>query len=132
MFWWNWWVNVAVATGTITAVLVALFGDAFRAKFFPPKLSLELANRNGEATRVQGSAGQEEARYYHVRVSNSRRWSPANQVQIVLLQVEEPDPNRNLQVVWRGDIPNRVETSTALPHCTHHWRRGVRGPLQCR
>lgn len=50
----NWWVNVAVAAGTISAVLVALFGEAFRTKFFPPKLSLELANSNGEATRVQG------------------------------------------------------------------------------
>jgi hypothetical protein len=105
MFWWNWWVNVAVAAGTIGAVLVALFGEAFRSKFFPPKLSLELANTNGEATRVQMGAGQEEARYYHVRVSNSRRWSPANEVQIVLLQVEEAGPNGNLQVVWRGDIP---------------------------
>ena len=27
MFWWNWWVNVAAAAGTISAVLVALFGE---------------------------------------------------------------------------------------------------------
>ena len=36
---------------------------------------------------------------------NSRRWSPASEVQILLLQVEEPGPNGNLQVTWRGDIP---------------------------
>src|SRR5207244_2254587 len=101
----TWWVNVAVAIGTIGAVLVALFGDAFRAKFFPPKLSLELSNGNGEAIRVQvGSDRTEQARYYHLRVANSRRWSPANEVQIVLLQVEEPGLNGDLQVIWRGDI----------------------------
>jgi len=29
-FWWNWWVNAAVAFGTLTAAFVALFGQAFR------------------------------------------------------------------------------------------------------
>jgi hypothetical protein len=47
----------------------------------------------------------EQARYYHLRVSNLRRWSPAKGVQIVLLQVEEPGPDGTLQVTWRGDIP---------------------------
>jgi hypothetical protein len=36
-FWWNWWINAAVAVATFLAVLVALFGQAFRAKFFPAK-----------------------------------------------------------------------------------------------
>ncbi len=106
MFWWNWWVKFAVAIGTIGAVAVALFGQAFRAKFFPAKLSLRLADGNGEATRVRMAGGQDEqARYYHLRVSNSRRWSPAKEIQIVLLQVEEPGPSGALEVIWRGDIP---------------------------
>ena len=96
LFWWNWWPQLAVAVGTIGAVLVALFGQAFRAKFFPPKLSLRLENTSGEA--IQESAWK--ARYYHLRVSNSRRWSPAHEVRVVLLREEEPGPNEDLQVIW--------------------------------
>ncbi len=106
MFWWNLSVNVAVAIGTIGAVLVALFGQAFRGKFFPPRLSLRLTDGNGEATRVTIDGGRtEQARFYHLVVSNTRRWSPAHEVRIVLLQVEEPGPTGALQVTWEGDIP---------------------------
>ena len=101
LFWWKWWPQVAVAVGTIGAVLVALFGQAFRAKFFPPKLSLRLENTSGEA--IQESAWK--ARYYHLRVSNSRRWSPAHEVRVVLLREEEPGPNEELQVTWSGNVP---------------------------
>lgn len=47
----------------------------------------------------------EDSRYYHLRVSNARRWSPATQVQVVLLQVEEPAANEEFQIIWTGAIP---------------------------
>ncbi|HXF76019.1 MAG TPA: hypothetical protein VNN13_07995 [Methylomirabilota bacterium] len=112
-FWWNWWINAAVALATFLAVLVALFGQAFRAKFFPPKLSLRLLNPDGEKavarlTWIEGGETRErmeDCRYYHLRVANSRRWSPATQVQVMLLQVEEPGPNGSLKIQWTGAIP---------------------------
>lgn len=105
--------DIAIAAGTIGAVIVALFGQAFRAKFFPPKLSISLADESGEATMLsimppQGSnvpARITEARFYHLRVTNARRWSPATDTRIVLLQSEEPGPDGQLQVRWTGDIP---------------------------
>jgi len=111
--WWRVALDVAVALGTVGAVVVALFGQAFRSKFFPPKLSLTLAGEFGEATRVavvppEGSGQQprqEAARYFHLRVENMRRWSPATAVHVVLLQVEEPGPDGKLQVRWTGDVP---------------------------
>src|SRR4051794_1428893 len=36
------WAHVATAIGTLLAVLVALYSDWFRAKLFPPVLSLKL------------------------------------------------------------------------------------------
>jgi hypothetical protein len=102
MFWWNWWVELAVAVGTIGAVLVALFGQAFRAKFFPPKLSLQL--QQGSELSYEGQE-RVPSRYYHLRVSNSRQWAPAHEVRVVLLKVEEPGPNEELQITWEGDIP---------------------------
>jgi len=112
-FWMNWAVQFAVAVGTVGAVFVALFGEAFRAKFFPPHLSLRLADALGEGTRVSifpppGVTTQprpEDARYYHLLVTNSRRWSPATETRVVLLQVEQPGPDGILQIRWRGDIP---------------------------
>jgi hypothetical protein len=44
----NWWVQLAVALCTLLAVLVALFGQSFRVKFFPPRLSLTLADPDAE------------------------------------------------------------------------------------
>lgn len=112
-FWLNWWVNIAVAIGTISAVIVALFGQAFRAKFFPPKLALKLIHPEGEKTKQrltwfdgnQQKERWEDVRYYHVQVQNYRRWSPANQTQVFLTKLEEPGPDDDLQVTWRGDIP---------------------------
>ncbi len=112
-FWLNWWVQLAVAIATVSAVLVALFGQGFRAKFFPPQLSLALANSDGEKTRVQlrwiendiENERMEDSRYYRIRVTNARRWSPANQVQVVLLQVEEPAADGQFTSSWVGDLP---------------------------
>ena len=105
-FWWNWWVTFAVAIGTLGAVIVALFGQAFRAKFFPPQLTVELWNPDGEATKeLRQDSTMGPVRYYHLRVANARRWSPANGVHVALLQLEELGPDGRLQVKWRGDVP---------------------------
>jgi hypothetical protein len=122
-FWWNWWVSAAVAFGTVAAALVALFGQAFRSKFFPPRLSLSLVKPEGERTPVKlswlenGEARSrlEEARYYHLRVSNDRRWSPANQVQVFLLRTEELGPDGELRTTWVGDVPMRWRSQETFP-----------------
>jgi len=112
-FWWNWVVNVGVALGTLGAVFAALFGDILRSKWFPPCLQLTLPHPEGHKTQikwpVKTETGMEQraedVRYYHLRVSNTRRWSPAREVQVFLTRVEEPGPDNALQVVWSGDIP---------------------------
>lgn len=112
-FWWNWGATAAGAAATFSAVLVALFGQAFRDKYFPPKLSCRLLSTDGEHVNVQLSWNEdgtvrersEDARFYHLQVSNGRRWSPAREVQVVLLQVEEPGPDGRLHVSWTGAVP---------------------------
>jgi hypothetical protein len=44
----DFWVNIAVAVGTVGAVWAALFGKWFQSKVFPAKLSLSLDNPEGE------------------------------------------------------------------------------------
>lgn len=112
-FWWNWWVSLGVAVATLAAVFVALFGDWIKSRLFSPKLTLSLRDAVGEKTKValqwqteQGLEQRyEEARYYHVRVSNKVRWPRSSQTQVYLLRIEEPGPDGELQVTWSGEIP---------------------------
>ncbi len=108
-FWWNWWVNAAVALGTLAAVLVALFGRVLQSKLFPPVLQMSLVCPEGEKGRIKYSLREsvsfEDARYYHMRVENLRRWSPALDVQVFMTRLEEPGPDGSLHVVWTGNLP---------------------------
>jgi hypothetical protein len=122
-FWWNWWISAAVAFGTIAAVFVALCGKAIRSKLFPPRLALRLDKPEGEKGQVrrtwfeQGELKEqsEDVRYYHLRVSNKRRWSPANMVQVFLIRTEEPGPDGELQIKWIGDVPMRWRDQEIFP-----------------
>ena len=112
-FWLNWWVQLAVAIATFTVAIVALFGEGSRAKFFPPILELDLPDTSGEKTKAQlrwienGTLHErtEDARYYHLRARNSRRWSAANQCHVVLLRLEQPAADGAFIAMWSGDVP---------------------------
>lgn len=107
-FWWNWWVSVAVAVATFLAIATALFGTWLRAKIYPPVLRLRLLSAEGETGQIHRGTDEprENARFYHMRVSNSRRLiSPATDVQVFLIRVEEPGPDGVLQGTWFGNVP---------------------------
>ena len=52
-FWMNWGVQALSAVATLLAVVVALFGEVFRAKFFPPVLALALVDESGEKSTLR-------------------------------------------------------------------------------
>jgi hypothetical protein len=93
----NWWVYFGTALATLLAVLVALFKDWFLARFFPPKLDLQLVDRRGAPPiktfiPIPGQDTFETvSRWYHVEVSNKRRASRATDAQVCLVGVEEPN-----------------------------------------
>lgn len=97
---WSLAVNIFVAVGTVGSVFVALFGSWMRSKFFPPKLMLKLLNTEGERINLtnpvpalaQSGAPGDVARYYHLQVSNGRRWSPANDLDVRIVRVDTPAP----------------------------------------
>jgi len=115
-FWWNWWVSLAVAVGTLLVVVVALFGN-FWPKFFPPVLKLTIRAKEGEKTTLTDLNGRhlDDARYYYILVSNARRWTPAEQTQVFLTRIEEPEPNGDLHVKWTGEIPIRWRNQEFVP-----------------
>jgi len=107
-FWWNWAVYALAAVGTVGAVVVALFGEWIRAHLWPPKLVVSLRDSTDES--VPTKLATEEARvitqsrWCHVHVENTRRrFSPATDVQVFLLSVEEPDAAGTFQLRWAAE-----------------------------
>lgn len=92
-------VVAAIFGGLGGAVFTWLANRRFR---LPPILGLRLARREGERGRIRRSEDTfENARYYHLRVSNDRRrWSPASEVQVVLARVDELGPDGTFQPSW--------------------------------
>ena len=120
-----------MAVATLLAVFVALFGDwlraIFRAKFWPPVLRVELLSAEGLPEKIHHPEEKkggltavaerfENARYYHLRVSNERRkLSPAKDVRVMLLRVEEPGPGGALQITWTGEMQMRWRNQQLYP-----------------
>jgi hypothetical protein len=113
-FWWNWWVQVATAVGTMGAVVIALFGDWVRLRLLSPKLRIRL--RSAESDELpntglfnpndpSGSPFLTRSRWYHVTVTNARRWVEAKDVQVFLVRVEEPDEAGEFTTIWSGASP---------------------------
>ncbi len=86
----NPWSIVIQALGTVATILVAIlaiWGEYVRSRFAGPRLSLTLHDPEGEA--IARSSG-EMTRYYHLKVSNRRRWAPARNVRVVLTSIIKP------------------------------------------
>ena len=134
-FWWNWWVNVIIAVATVFAVFLALFGDIIKARLFHPKLSLRLKNSTGEKTKVfyttKSSDGrdvqtEEDARYYHLILSNNARWSKSNNTQVFLQKLEELGHDGKFQTNWDGEVP--IEW---MHHSLYSLTRTVGSEIHC-
>ncbi len=103
------WIQISVAIGTIGAVIVALWGNRLSHMFgLGPKLNLSLVDAQGELVIPTGRS--DSLRYYHVKVFNSHKWSPANNVRVMItgLFTLAADGNLvrhkmvgSLQLMWR-------------------------------
>lgn len=102
------WTQIAGAVGTLAAVIVALFGRQLRALLVPPRLDLRLENPRGveagENIRDGNQCVEIPSRYFHLRVSNPRRWSPITAVRVFLIGAERRDESGNPST-WRGEVP---------------------------
>lgn len=108
-YFWYMVVNALVAAGTIGAVFAALFGQAIRARFFPPIFETKILKLAGEPCPLTDQTGKPvgDGRYYHLNVRNTRRWTPATHSQLRLIRVETHGHDGQLQIKWDGDIPIR-------------------------
>ena len=107
MFWWNWWVSAVAAFATFLAIVVALFSQWILNKLFPPRLTLELLDPGGSKTHLGDENRRNDARYYHLQVSNGSRRSLVNDVQVSLMRMDVSGPNGEIQQSWLGPVPMR-------------------------
>jgi len=95
-----------VAVGTIGAVIVALFHDYLKPR---PRISMKVLDTQGHLVPVSSQQGDEpsEARYFHLKVTNTRRGTRANGVQIFLTHIQKKGPDDRYSTYWVGDLPMR-------------------------
>jgi hypothetical protein len=104
----------------IVAVVCGGLGGAvfnwFVNRRFPPILRLRLHRPEGEKGQIRLDADTlEDARFYHLRISNLRRWAPATDTQVFLIRVDEPGPDGNFRTAWVNDVPMRWRNQESSP-----------------
>lgn len=92
----------AIAIGSVVVAIVAVWGHIIRAHWFGPQLKLALKDSRGEFVMFGDGVP---SRYYHLRVWNERRASPANNVRVVLKAIYRPNADGTMsQVPLSGPI----------------------------
>ena len=95
--------EVAIAVGTLLAVVVALFLRELRGWLRPPVLELALSKERGHVT---GTFSPDDSRYYHLKVSNPRRkFDSVHGVRVTLLRLERKGPDGEYHETWSGSVP---------------------------
>jgi len=82
------------AVGTIAVAVLLIWGEKAKYHLAPPKLALRIRNKEGELTTTSGGSL---VRYYHLVVSNNRKWGPARNVKVHLARVEILGPDHSWQ-----------------------------------
>jgi len=106
------WIQLAVAVGTLAVAVLAIWGDQVRHLLdLGPHLNLSLHEPSGELVDIPEADGTTtQARYYHLRVNNSHRWTLATNVRLVIIGLARPAADGALilqpligpqQLMWR-------------------------------
>ncbi len=78
-------ISIAVgAIGTIAVAALAIWGSWIRYYFMRPKLVFSLPDSKGDLNKRNDN---KMVRYYHVKLSNKRSWSPAERVRVMLTSI---------------------------------------------
>lgn len=120
-------IDLGVAIGTIAVTILAIWGDRIKAKLgVGPRLVLSLIDPEGESIDISSPSSSTSlpSRYYHLRVSNVRRWSTATNVRVVITGIAKPAADGRfvrqeligpLQLMWRFSMVHPALYSTLGP-----------------
>lgn len=112
-FWIQTCVQVAGVVATLLLGVLAIWGESLRARFTGPRLTVRLFKSEGELITI---ATGSPARYYHLRVVNTRPSALATNVRVVLTKVARPAADGQMR--WEpltGPVPFRWQHAEMLP-----------------
>jgi len=106
------WINGFYVLATLLLAAIAIWGERIRQRWLRPKLRLVL----DEPTLTFHSGSENKAWYYHLRVVNDKRTSPAITVRVLFQRMLKKGPDDSwqerrftgpVQVMWRcsNDTP---------------------------
>jgi hypothetical protein len=96
------WIMGFAAVGTWLVALLAVFGEWIRSRLFRPKLLVEPL---GLTDQIVPQNNGMDARYYHVRVRNFRRFPAAHEVEILITLLEQPNASGEPYAVFSQTLP---------------------------
>lgn len=85
--------------------VIAIWGSIIKSKLSGPRLKLSLYDPGGERINTTGGTP---TRYYHLRVENERRSSPAKNVRIVLTKLVR-QIEQNGSALYSGELSGPVQ-----------------------
>ena len=78
--------QIFAALGTVSVAILAIWGEGVRAWIAGPKLELELNDAKGDL--IPYGDGRK-TYYYHLKVRNVRKWSPARSTRIMVVGIQK-------------------------------------------
>ncbi len=101
--------QIFTAIGTISVAILAIWGDKIRAAIAGPKLELKLRDIRGDLTF---RANQKRTIYYHLQLTNKRKWSPAKYVRVLVTGIAKKRPDGTY---FPEPLPIPVQLTWAIP-----------------
>ena len=83
-------IEALVAAGTIAVAILAIWGEWFRSRLAPPKLTIRPHTLQGDPTRT--SEGKP-VMYYHLKVVNQRPWLAVTNCRVLLMGLSRRGPD---------------------------------------
>jgi hypothetical protein len=100
-----------VALGTLLSAILAIWGNWFRAKLVPPKLSIVVSqDLLGILTDMHNGQRVQRAMYYLLKVKNAHPWSVAKNCRVLLTGISKQQrPNGDFQPLVPPVIPRQCQ-----------------------
>ena len=89
-------IDSAIAIGTISVAILAIWGERIRSLLSPPKLVIEAHNDfRGDPNILTTPNGQRVGKgmYYHLKVVNKRPWLPIKNCRVLLMGISRRGPD---------------------------------------
>jgi len=109
--------NLIQILSTLFLGSLAIFRDWYTAVFAGPKLAVSIRDPEGESIPIFVNGAQYPGFYYHLTISNKRKWAPASNVRVLIEQE------------WFVDVAGQALNSRIAGPVQLDWRLPLTRPI---